>query len=170
MQAESSLLIATNLVQRSYKAARSLVFTGLLRSRQTGPIFTTVGSVVCLVAGLHADFADVGYRTARLLGLHTPPKDFQSETLQSEGRRRLFWSSWITSCVAQENASFKGSECWPDAALLPLPADEQSYEAGQPALREFWDNSGRVARITEFESHPPRLSVMAEIGKMFGIW
>lgn len=113
---------------------------------------------------------DIAYRTCRLLGYHVQPAPgTEIDFLYGEIKRRCYWACWITSCISQENASFK-SENWREVIGLPLPADEVSFSIGNPVSKERFDEQGHLEMFTGEASDHIGPSIMGEMVKIYGMW
>lgn len=113
---------------------------------------------------------DIAYHTCRLLGYHnvSPPHEHR-DTLDEERKRRCFWSCWITSCISQDNASFRATS-WEDAVGICLPSDETSFSSGYPISDVAFDVHGDVKPIAGYGDGQSRGSILAEVAKMFSLW
>lgn len=91
--------------------------------------------------------------------------------MQSEMERRIFWATWISHCISQDNSTFK-TDCWKDAVMLPLPSDEDSFESGQPILQDVFDRNGHLLSppLLQAETGTRKLSPLAEMSKLIGLW
>jgi hypothetical protein len=75
----------------------------------------------------------------------------------------------MTSCISQDNASFK-AESWKEAVGLPLPSDEPSFLAGKPESKEAFTDNGDLMPINGEHDKVPRTSIMGELVKIFSLW
>ncbi|CAK7233167.1 hypothetical protein SEUCBS140593_008512 [Sporothrix eucalyptigena] len=114
-------------------------------------------------------YTHLAYRTGRLLGFHVPSiTATDTDKVFGEIKRRCFWSAWITNCISQENAPFKG-ESWREVIGLPLPCDEASFAQGVPESTEAFDETGNIVSL-DGSPRVPRLSIIGEFIKLYSLW
>ncbi|OQV05672.1 Fungal specific transcription factor domain-containing protein isoform 2 [Cladophialophora immunda] len=112
--------------------------------------------------------ANVAYRVCRLLGINQ--ESAADDPITAEQERRCLWACWITQCISQDNATFKG-RCWNDIAGIPLPATEISYIRSEPCPYEYLTSDGEVGQIPQSSlEHPDTWSPMSELVKLAGYW
>jgi hypothetical protein len=102
----------------------------------------------------------------RLLGLHVQADP--GDSFADEVRRRLYWASWMSQCIGQENAHFK-AEPWKDAIGLKFPSDEELWHSRRPSSKETFDDKGNIVNIDGSEV-TPILSEKGELIKLLCIW
>ena len=109
---------------------------------------------------------DNTYMNARLLGLHVQTDS--EDSFADEVRRRLYWASWISQCIGQENAGFK-ADPWKDATGLKLPSEEELWHSRRPSSTEIFDDQGNIVNIDGSEVTPIP-SEKGELIKLLGLW
>jgi len=117
-------------------------------------------------AGAHP-FLVNAYISARLLGLHVQSEDPEDD-FADEARRRLFWATWMSQCIGQENACFK-ADPWREAVGLKLPSDQVSWQVRLPRSKEVFDDNGNIVNIDGLEVIPVP-SEEGELVKLLNLW
>ena len=113
--------------------------------------------------------ANVAYRVCRLLGIHQNNSTADDPTT-AELQRRCLWACWITQCISQDNATFRG-RCWNDVAGVPLPATEVSYIKNEPHPFECLSSDGEVKQTARSSfDRSGTWSLMSELAKLVGFW
>lgn len=113
----------------------------------------------------------IAYRTCRLLGYDRMKEiDLQGVSDENELKRRLYWASWLTKCISQQNAHFDG-DCWREVERLPLPCALERWVGRSANCLYCFDKRGYLQEITGFAlDTKPTCNLSAGVMRIFGIW